>query len=61
VGVDRQQGGRLPRSRKGRTVVSAPGDLAVGIPGEETLVERDRSVGERQRIGKSLLPSALSA
>ena len=57
IRIDREEGcGRACR-REVTALESAPGDLAVEGPRQQSLVERDRSRCTRERIGQLVLPA----
>jgi hypothetical protein len=61
TGVERQQRRGRPGWRKAVAVEPSPGDLPIGGPWEQPLVERNGAGGASERIGDGVLPSGLSA
>src|SRR6185503_7249827 len=57
IRIDREQGCGRARRREVAALESAPRDLAVEGPWQQSFVERDRSRRARQRIGQLVLPA----
>ena len=57
IRIDREQGCGGACRREVAAFESAPADVAVEGPRQQSLVERDRSRRARQRIGQHILPA----
>ena len=57
IRIDREQGCGGAGRREVAALESAPADVAVEGPRQQSLVERDRSRRARQRIGQHILPA----